>query len=407
MQGSGDVRTSWRSSRVARLLGIVYPIIQAPFGGLPSQRLTATVSNLGGMGSLGAVTLGDSAIREVIGEIRSLTSKPFAVNLWVSTSDREASRISRDVIEEKIRTLTRYYSELGIEPPSGIEAKPQNFETQVRGAIDAGVPVLSFIYGIPPSEILEECRRKGIRTIGTATTPEEAVALEEAGLDVIVASGFEGGGHRGSFLQSPADSLMGSLALIPQVADAVQAPVVAAGGIADGRGLTAALALGAEAVQIGTAFLACATSGASKAYRDALLSPSAKLTALTDTLTGRLARGLRTHLVDLLRHGSDPLSFPAQHGLVQTLAGPASAQERTDLMIIWAGQSVSLCKHTDASELMAELIATANEFFPLSALTPAAIEWKCAIHGVSVCSTPSFPSVETGVEGDSGQNRDE
>jgi len=366
MQGSGKVRTRWRSSRVAELLGIDYPIIQAPFGGLPSQHLTATVSNLGGMGSLGAVTLGDSAIREVIGEIRSLTSKPFAVNLWVSTSDREASRISTDVIADRIRTFTRYYAELGIEPPSGIEAKPQNFETQVRAAIDAGVPVLSFIYGIPPGEILEECRGKAIRTIGTATTPEEAVALEEAGFEVIVASGFEGGGHRGSFLQSPADSLMGSLSLIPQVADAVEVPVVAAGGIAEGRGLTAALALGAEAVQIGTAFLACATSGASKTYRDALLSPAAKRTALTDALTGRLARGLRNNLTDLLRQSSAPLPFPVQHSLVQTLAGPASAQERTDLMIIWAGQSARLCHHTDASELMAELVATANEFFPIA-----------------------------------------
>jgi nitronate monooxygenase len=309
MRGSGSARTSWRSSRVAQLLGIDYPIIQAPFGGLPSQRLTATVSNVGGMGSLGAVALGDSAIREVISEIRSLTSKPFAINLWVSTSDREASRTSRDVIKAKIRRLMRYYAELGVEPPSGIEAKPQNFETQVRAAIDAGVPVISFIFGIPPSKILEECRRRSIRTIGTATTPREALALEAAGIEVIVASGFEGGGHRGSFLQSPADSLMGSLSLIPQVADAVEIPVVAAGGIADGRGLTAALALGAEAVQIGTAFLACATSGASETYRDALFSSSAELTALTDGLTGRLARGLRNNLIDLLRHSGRPLPF--------------------------------------------------------------------------------------------------
>ena len=197
MLASGDAGKSWRSTRVAQKLGIDYPIIQAPFGGLPSQRLTATVSNFGGLGSLGAVTLGSSAISEVICEIRSLTSKPFAVNLWVSTSDREALPVGLGVIVEKIRAVAEYYAELGVEPPSKIESKPQDFEAQVRAAIDAGAPALSFIYGIPPSEIIDECRRKAIKTIGTATTPEEASALEQAGFEFIVASSFEGGGHRG------------------------------------------------------------------------------------------------------------------------------------------------------------------------------------------------------------------
>jgi nitronate monooxygenase len=230
MQASGNTRKSWKSTRVTHRLGIDFPIIQAPFGGLPSQRLTATVSNSGGLGSLGAVTLGSSAIFETVSEIRSLTSKPFAINLWVSTSDREASHIPSEMLRKKIDTLARYYAELGIEPPSRIESKPQDFEMQVRAAIEAGAPVLSFIYGIPPSEILEECRRRDIRTIGTATTPDEAMALEEGGLEFVVASGFEGGGHRGSFLQPAAESLMGSFSLIPQVADAVGIPVIGAGG---------------------------------------------------------------------------------------------------------------------------------------------------------------------------------
>jgi nitronate monooxygenase len=170
MLASGNARTSWRSTRVAQQLGIDYPIIQAPFGGLPSQRLTATVSNLGGLGSLGAVTLGSSAISEVIAEIRSLTGKPYAINLWVSTSDREASHVGLGVIEERIRALAQYYAELGIEPPSKIEGKPQDFETQVRAVIDAGVPVLSFIYGIPPSEMLDEERTFCSRTDRAAQT---------------------------------------------------------------------------------------------------------------------------------------------------------------------------------------------------------------------------------------------
>jgi nitronate monooxygenase len=214
-------------------------------------------------------------------------------------------------------------------------------------------------------EILGECRRRAIKTIGTATTLEEAVVLEKAGIDLIVASGFEGGGHRGSFLRSTADSLIGVFSLIPEVADAVDVPGIAAGGIADGRGLVAALALGAEGVQIGTAFLACAGSGVSKTHRTAALSKDVKRTNLTDAFTGRLARGIDNRLMDEFRDiNHPPLPFPLQHALTQTIAAPASAQEREDLMPLWAGQSVGLCHHTQASELMAELIAKADALFP-------------------------------------------
>jgi len=359
-----DANVSWRLTRAAQLLGIEYPIIQAPFGGLSSQRLTAIVSNLGGLGSLGAVTLSSSAIEEVIGEIRSLTERPFAVNLWVSTSDQRASRINVEAIDQAIQNCASYYAELGIERPSHVEAKSPDFEAQVASAIDARAPVLSFTFGIPPAEVLTECREQGIRTIGTATTAEEAVALEDAGLDLIVASGFEGGGHRGSFLRSATDSLIGSVSLIPQVVDAVRVPVIAAGGIADARGIAAALALGAEGVQIGTAFLPCAGSGASKPYAAALLSETAKRTGLTDAFTGRLARGLSNRLMDELKaRRSPPLPFPLQHTVTQTFAGPAAKQGKTELMTLWAGQSASLCRCTDATELMTRLIAGTDAYF--------------------------------------------
>jgi nitronate monooxygenase len=355
MQASGN--RSWRATRVVDLLRIEYPIIQAPFGGLASQRLAAAVSNLGGLGSLGAVTLSESAIRDTVDEIRSLTSKPFAVNLWVSTSDVAASHISADRIQAKLQELRGYYAELGIEAPSTVESRFQDFESQARAVIDARPSVFSFIFGIPPAEIIAECRRQGIKTIGTATTPEEAVALENAGIEFIVASGFEGGGHRGSFLRSAADSLMGGLALIPQVVDAVSVPVIAAGGIADGRGLVAALALGAEAAQIGTAFLSCADSGASPAYRAALSSPAAQMTGLTEALTGRLARGIRNRLMDaLVDLKGTSLPFPLQHALTQTIASPAAAQERPELMTLWAGQSASLSHCTEAAEFMKQLV---------------------------------------------------
>jgi nitronate monooxygenase len=359
-----DANVSWRLTRAAQFLGIEYPILQAPFGGLPSQRLTATVSNLGGLGSLGAVTLGSSAIKEVIGEIRSLTERSFAINLWVSTSDQGASHISSEAIDQAIQSYASYYDELGIDWPSHVEPKSQDFEAQVASAIDARAPVLSFTFGIPPAEILTECRRQGIRTIGTATTPEEAVALEEAGLELIVASGFEGGGHRGSFLRSATDSLIGSVSLIPQVVDAVRVPVIAAGGIADARGIAAALALGAEGVQIGTAFVPCAGSGASKPYAATLLSDAAKGTGLTNAFTGRLARGLRNRLMDELEARSSlPLPFPLQHAITQTCAGPAAQQGKTELTTLWAGQSASLCRCADATELMTQLIAGTDAYF--------------------------------------------
>jgi nitronate monooxygenase len=353
---------SLKSTRVARLLGIDYPIVQAPFGGLASQRLTAEVSNLGALGSLGAVTLGPTAISEAIGEIRSLTVKPFAINLWVSTSDHDASRISRDRVEQKVREFERYYSELGIDAPLTVEPRFQNFEAQARAVIDARPPVLSFVYGIPPAEIVNECRRQQITTIGTATTPDEAAALERAGVDAIVASGFEGGGHRGSFLRPAKDSLMGGISLIPQVVDAVSVPVIAAGGIADGRGVVAAIALGAEGVQIGTAFLRCSGSGASTAYQNALNSDAAKWTGLTDGFTGRLARGIRNRLMDDLTHeNSPPLPFPLQHTLTQTVASPAAALEKTELMTLWAGQSARLGQCDEARDFLNNLLADVND----------------------------------------------
>ena len=179
------------------------------------------------------------------------------------------------------------------------------FEDQARVLLDAKVPVFSFIFGIPPQEILEECRAKRIVTIGTATTPEEAAALQEAGVDAIVASGFEAGGHRGSFLRAAEDSLTGTFSLVPQIVDMVDVPVIAAGGIADARGVVAALALGAEAVQMGTVFLACEESGASRLHRQALRGKKAGHTALTKGFTGRLARGIHNRLLEELNRGGN------------------------------------------------------------------------------------------------------
>ena len=221
----------WNENRLTAKLGIDYPVIQGPLGGLSSQKLTAAVSNFGGLGSFGAHGLTPEAIKEVIAEIRSLTSKPFAMNLWVSMEDEGARTSDENAFNRSLAPLTTHLAALGAPRPTFKPYSPARFEDQARVLLDAKVPVFSFIFGIPPREILEECRAKSIVTIGTATTPEEAAALQEAGVDAIVASGFEAGGHRGSFLRAAEDSLTGTLSLVPQIVDNVDVPVIAAGGI--------------------------------------------------------------------------------------------------------------------------------------------------------------------------------
>lgn len=350
--------TSWARTALTARLGIEYPIIQGPLGGLFSQRLTAAVSNFGGLGSFGAHGLRPDAIREVIREIRSLTSKPFAMNLWVSMEDEGASASDEGAFRRGLSRLSKHIEDVGGAPPSYAPYEPVRFEDQVGVLLEENAPAFSFIYGIPPKEVLDECRRRGIAVIGTATTVDEAVALDVAGVDAVVASGFEAGGHRGSFLRPSEESLVGSLSLVPQVVDAVKRPVVAAGGIADARGIVAAFALGASGVQMGTAFLSCEESGASPTHRTALLTREAGTTALTRGFTGRLARGIRNRLLDELnREGTDILPYPLQRALVRHLSIPAEKAGRRELLPLWAGQSARLSRCEDVHAFLDNLVA--------------------------------------------------
>src|SRR5258705_13078422 len=282
----------WNENRLTAKFGIDYPVIQGPLGGLSSQKLTAAVSNFGGPGSFGAHGLAPEAIKDAIAEIRSLTSKPFAVNLWVSMEDEGARTSDENAFNRSLAPLAAHIAALGAPRPKYKRYPWIRFEDQARVLLDANVSVFSFIFGIPPQEILEECRAKRIVTIGTATTPEEGAALQEAGVDAVVASGFEAGGHRSSFLRAAEDSLTGTFSLVPQIANMVDVPVIAAGGIADARGAIAALTLGAAAVQMGTVFLACEESGASFLHRQALRGKKAGPAALTGSFTGRLPRAV-------------------------------------------------------------------------------------------------------------------
>jgi nitronate monooxygenase len=363
----------WNENRLTAKLGIDYPVIQGPLGGLSSQKLTAAVSNFGGLGSFGAHGLTPEAIKEAIAEIRSLTSKPFAMNLWVSMEDEGARTSDENAFNRSLAPLTTHLAALGAPHPTFKPYSPARFEDQARVLLDAKVPVFSFIFGIPPREVLEECRAKSIVTIGTATTPDEGAALEEAGVDVIVASGFEAGAHRGSFLRAAEDSLTGTLALVPQIVDNVDVPVIAAGGIGDARGVVAALALGAEGVQMGTVFLACEESGASLLHRQALRGKKAGHTALTKGFTGRLARGIHNRLLqELNQEGTAVLPYPLQRSLVRNLAIPAEASGRSDLLPLWAGQSANLSTCTDVSGFLTSLVEEISE------IAGPIIQWSAA-----------------------------
>jgi nitronate monooxygenase len=362
---------SWDRNRLTGKLGIDYPIIQGPLGGLSSQRLTAAVSNFGGLGSFGAHTLAPAAIEDAIAQIRALTSRPFAMNLWVSMEDEGVGASDESAFNRSLAPLAVHLDALGAPRPTYKPHSPARFEDQARVLLDAKVPVFSFIFGIPPREIMEECRANDIVTIGTATTADEAAALEEAGVDAIAASGYEAGGHRGSFLRSAEDSLTGTLSLVPQIVDAVDVPVIAAGGIGDARGVIAVLALGAEGVQIGTAFLACEESGASRLHREALRGPDVGHTGLTRGFTGRLARGIHNRLMEELnRERTEILPYPLQRALVRNLSMAAEAAGRSDLLPLWAGQSAALSAHSDASAFLDSLVEE------VSAIAGPVVEWS-------------------------------
>jgi len=315
--------------------------------------------------------LSPSVIKDVIAEIRALTPKPFAINLWVSMEDEGARTSSGEAFARSLAPLAGHIQALGGTLPTYQPYVPIKFEDQVRVVLDAKVPAFSFIYGIPPKEILDECRAQGILTIGAATTPDEAIVLEQAGVDVIAASGFEAGGHRGSFLLPAEQSLTGTFSLVPQVADAVSVPVVAAGGITDASGIVAAFALGAEGVQIGTAFLACEDSGASALHRNAILSGNARRTGLTRGFTGRLARGIHNQLLEELnRPEVEFLPYPLQRALVRNLSIPAEKAAKPELLPLWAGQSANLSRQSDAKTLLRTLVSE------VSAIAGPVLRWN-------------------------------
>jgi len=348
----------WTDTEVSRRLKLKAPIVQGPFGGgLSAVDLAATVSEAGGLGSFGVHHLSGVQLKETAAAIRAKTAKPFALNLWIPYQHSDDPPLTDAEFQHAVQTLAPYFKELNLPLPARPARFSPRYQEQIDALLEARPAVFSFVFGIPDQSILQRCRELEIVTLGAATTPDEAVLLDQAGVDMIVATGFEAGGHRVSFVRSAEESLTGTFSLIPQVVDAVKAPVIAAGGIADGRGVAAALMLGAQGAQIGTAFLACKESAASNVHREKLFSIDARYTALTRTFSGRLARGIRNRFMDELQPLAATLPlYPVQNWLTGQLKPSAIAQNRADLMSLWSGQSAPLLRQRDAAMLFRSLL---------------------------------------------------
>jgi nitronate monooxygenase len=335
-------------------LGTDLPIIQAPMAGSQGSALAIAVSNAGGLGSLPCAMLDAPTMRKELQAIRAQTSKPYNVNFFchaepVADAAREA---------EWRATLAPYYKELGIDPAS-IPAGPGRlpFGKEAADVLEELRPaVVSFHFGLPAPELVSRVKRWGAKVIASATTVDEARWLEAHGADAVIAQGLEAGGHRGIFLSEDLNTQVSTLALVPQVVKAVRVPVIAAGGIADRKGVAAALALGASAAQVGTAYLLCPEATTSKVHRAALKSEAARVTALTNLFTGRPARGIVNRILrELGPMSAKPPAFPLAVAAIAPLRAKAEGAGSGEFSPLWSGQNVSGCREVPAAELTRSL----------------------------------------------------
>jgi nitronate monooxygenase len=334
------------------------PIIQAPMAGGPdSPALAAAVSVAGGLGSLGCAYAAPAEIEAVAAAVRARTTRPFALNLFVRTDTPDEPGADARVAA----VLRPMRAELGL--ADAIAAGPglPRWEDQLDAVLRIAPRVFSFTFGAPSRDQLAALHARAIFVIGTATTVDEAGVLDELGVDAICAQGAEAGGHRGTFLGRFEDALVGTFALVPQIVQRTRRPVIAAGGIMDGRGIRAALTLGAKAVQLGTAFMTCPEAGTSAPHRAALTS--ARATVITRAFSGRPARGIRNRMTDAFEAVA-PAPFPQQQQMTHELRRAATAHARPDLMQLWAGQGAPLLRAMPAAELVATLAIEAGLLDP-------------------------------------------
>ena len=344
--------------RLNELFGIDHPIVQAPMAGASTPALAAAVSNGGGLGSLGCAMMTPVEIRAAIREVRRLTDRPFNINLFAYTpADLDPMRVAK--MRER---LAPYYAAAGAGEVPDVPVPKSNFDAQLAVILDERVPVFSFTFGMPPTQLIAAARQNGATVVGTATTVAEAQALQAAGVDAVIAQGAEAGGHRGTFMGSFEDALIGTMALVPQMASAVSLPVIAAGGIMDGRGIVAALALGAAGAALGSAFLACPESAIHPAHRAALLKAEETMTTVTRTLTGRPVRTLRNRLTaELAPHLDEIPPYPQHIPLTRTLATAAAKAGNYDFLPMLTGQGLRLMREEPAAALFARLLRETEE----------------------------------------------
>lgn len=350
----------WPDRRILDLLGIELPIIQAPMAGAGGSALAIAVSEAGGLGSLPCAMLDADKVRAEIGVIRQQTAKPLNVNFFChqpAAPDPERAAAWK-------ASLGPFYRELGLDESADAPAVNRApFDAAMCDIVEGLKPeIASFHFGLPAKPLLDRVKAAGAVVLSSATTVEEALWLEQNGCDVIIAQGCEAGGHRGMFLTDDIATQAGTFALVPQVVDAVKLPVIAAGGIADGRGVAAAFALGAAAAQVGTAYLFTPESLISDLHRAALHDARDDMTALTNVFSGRPARGLMNRVM----REAGPMSnaapaFPTAGGALAPLKAKAEQAGSTDFSSLWSGQAVSLAREMGAADLTRQLAGDAAE----------------------------------------------
>jgi nitronate monooxygenase len=343
----------WPNRRLLDLLKIEHPIVQAPMGGAVSPSMAAAVCESGGLGSFPCSFLGAAQIRDVVAKIRAqVDAKPLNLNFFCDARQRDAAAEGA-----WLKRLATYYAEFGVDPPKLPDRIPPPFTAETCDVLMELKPaVVSFHFGLPEPSLIDRLKTAGCVIFSSATTVAEARWLEDHGVDAVIAQGVEAGGHRAIFLTSDLTSQKGTLALVPQVVDAVKVPVIAAGGIGDGRAIAAALALGASGVQIGTAYLLCPEATISALHRAAIKSAKDKFSTITNVLTGRPARVLVNRVVrEVGPLATDVPSFPLAAIALEPVRKKAESQGSADFSGLYAGEAAPLCRELPAGELTSKL----------------------------------------------------
>lgn len=347
--------SNWPDHRILDLLGIELPMLQAPMAGAGGSAMAIAVANAGGLGALPCAMLTGEQVRGEIAAFRAACpGRPLNLNFFC----HQPPAPDAEHAAQWKQALKPYYEEVGAdyEAPTPVSNRAPFDEQSCQLVEQLRPEVVSFHFGLPAPALLQRVKATGAKVLSSATTVQEAIWLEAHGCDAIIAMGYEAGGHRGMFLSDDITSQIGTFALVPQIADAVRLPVIAAGGIGDHRGLVAALALGASAVQLGTAYLFCPEAKVSAAHRRALDSAPASDTALTNLFTGRPARGINNRIMREL----GPMSalaprFPLAGGALMPLRAITDPQGNSDFSNLWAGQALRLGKAMPAEQLTREI----------------------------------------------------